>query len=425
MPLISRTKMQNQNTISTYVEERKANELSKSTVKLDRIILKKLAKFLHKPFKKATKQDLIRFFNRMQEIHASSTVHVQKVRIKHFYNWLFGLDRGEYPACAKWIRPTNPYKDKLPINPEDLLSREEIKKIMQACNHTRDQAIVSSLYESGARSQELLDLKVKTVVFDKQGGVITLKGKTGQRRIRLVESIPYLQAWLNIHPFREKPDAPLWFSTRSKSGISYPYLYKLIERLSRQAGIKKKVTPHVFRHSRLTELAKYIPEQKLKLFAGWTPDSKMASIYVHLSGKDLDEDILSLHGLETQKLTAPLKKTSLTPIECGRCQQKNPATAKYCLHCGMILDEKTALEVMERSTNPLANIIREETKDVVSLMKEMRKEEGTESAKKLFGDFVKDLQAEIEKSIKDVQNQNRLALKELKALTKAVEKALD
>lgn len=417
--------MQNQKTISTYIEERKANELSKATVKLDKIILKKLAKFLHKPFKKATKQDLIRFFNRMQEVHASSTVHVQKVRIKHFYNWLFGLDRGEYPACAKWIRPTNPYKDKLPINPEDLLTREEIKKLMQACNHTRNQAIVSTLYESGARSQELLGLKVKTVVFDKQGGVITLKGKgKRQRRIRLVESIPYLQAWLNIHPFREKPDAPLWYSTRSKSGISYPYLYKLVVRLSKQAGIKKKVTPHVFRHSRLTELAKYLPEQKLKLFAGWTPDSKMASVYVHLSGKDLDEDILSLHGLETQKLTAPLKKTSLTPKECPRCQEKNPATAKYCLHCGMILDEKTALEVMERSTKPLHRIISEETKDVVSLLKEMRKEEGMESAKKLFGDFVKDLQAEITKSIKDVQNQNQLALKELKALTKAVEKAL-
>jgi len=87
--------------------------------------------------------------------------------------------------------------------------------------------------------------------------------------------------------------------------------------------------------------------------------------------------------------------------------------------------EARVQKILERSSKPLHRIISEETKDVVSALKEMRKEEGTESAKKLFGDFVKDLQAEIENSIKDVQNQNRLALKELKALTKAVEKALN
>ena len=416
--------MQNQNTISRYVEERKANDLSKKTIKLDRITLRTLADYLGKPFEKATKEDMIRFFNLMQEKYASSTIHVEKVRIKHFYNWLFDLDRHEYPACVKWVRPTNPYKAKLPINPEDLLTREEIKKILQVCNHARNQAIISTLYESGGRADELLGLTIKNVLFDKQGGIITLEGKTGQRRIRLVESIPYLQTWINIHPLRGNPNSPLWFSTRSKSGISYPYLYKLIVRLSKQAGIQKKVTPHVFRHSRLTELAKYITEQKLKVFAGWTPNSNMAGVYVHLSGKDLDTDILSMHGLETQKMESPLKQTSLTPIQCRRCQQKNPATAKYCQFCGMILNEKTALEVMERASKPLANLITSETTELITDLEKITREDDKAEVKELVEDFINSLETDIRDAIKERQKENEEVLKAILNMKKLLEKAV-
>lgn len=340
-------KMENRETIRLYLQERRANALSEQTIRLDRMVLERLAKFLKKPFREATKQDLVRYFSQIQETLSNGTVHLQKVKTKQFYNWLYDLEPRDFPDCVKWIRPTNPGKGMLPIQPEDLLTREEIRKLINTCSNARNQALISSLYETAARAEEILDLKIKNVNFDEQGAVVSLGGKTGQRRIRVVESVPYLQTWINIHPFKNSPNSPLWYSNRSGSGLSYNYLYSLVRRLAEKAGVKKKVTPHILRHTRLTELAKHLPEQKLKVFAGWTPSSRMASVYVHLSGKDLDSDILSLHGLQKEEAEAPFKETPLTPAECPRCHKKNPATAKHCQFCGMILDEKQALELME------------------------------------------------------------------------------
>jgi integrase len=340
-------KMENQETIQLYLQERRANALSEQTIRLDRMVLERLAEFLKKPFRQATKQDLVRYFSKIQETLSNGTVHLEKVKTKQFYNWLYDLEPKDFPDCVKWIRPTNPGKGMLPIQPEDLLTREEIRKLIDACSNARNQALISSLYETAARAEEILDLKIKNVNFDEQGAVVSLKGKTGQRRIRVVESVPYLQTWINIHPFKNNPNSTLWYSNRSRSGLSYNYLYSLLRQSANQAGVKKKVTPHILRHTRLTELAKHLPEQKLKVFAGWTPSSRMASVYVHLSGKDLDSDILSLHGLQKEEAEAPFKDTPLTPAECPRCHKKNPATAKHCQFCGMILDEKQALELME------------------------------------------------------------------------------
>ena len=66
--------------------------------------------------------------------------------------------------------------------PEELLTRTEIKKMVEASDHPRDKAMISLLYEGGLRIGELASLKIKNVVFDDYGAVIKVKGKTGERR---------------------------------------------------------------------------------------------------------------------------------------------------------------------------------------------------------------------------------------------------
>ena len=87
------------------------------------------------------------------------------------------------------------------------------------------------------------------------------------------------------------------------------------------------------RHSRLTFLAGRLTEYQLKVYAGWTPDSNMASVYVHISGRDIDKAILGLYGLAPKDRAEEEK-----PVKCPRCGAINPKGAKFCYKCGLALD---------------------------------------------------------------------------------------
>jgi len=88
--------------------------------------------------------------------------------------------------------------------------------------------------------------------------------------------------------------------------------------------------------------ANHLTEAQMKEYFGWTQSSKIAAIYVHLSGRDVDNAILQLHGLRPKNVQ---KEKHLTPITCLRCKSQNPATHKYCMLCGTHLTEEAASEV--------------------------------------------------------------------------------
>jgi len=56
------------------------------------------------------------------------------------------------------------------------------------------------------------------VQFDKYGAVVIVNGKTGMRRIRLIECVPDLQLWINMHPLRDDPKALLFITDRKYRG---------------------------------------------------------------------------------------------------------------------------------------------------------------------------------------------------------------
>ena len=73
---------------------------------------------------------------------------------------------------------------------------------------------------------------------------------------------------------------------------------KLMKEIGERVGIRH-TTPHMLRHTRLTELAAAgVGEFVLKSFAGWTQDSDMAAKYVHFSGRTHIPAILSLEGID-------------------------------------------------------------------------------------------------------------------------------
>ena len=67
-----------------------------------------------------------------------------------------------------------------------------------------------------------------------------------------------------------------------------------------RAGIAKRVNPHSFRHARASNLANFLTEAQMKEYLGWVGDSRMASTYVHLSGRNIDNALFKLNGIKTE-----------------------------------------------------------------------------------------------------------------------------
>jgi integrase/ribosomal protein L40E len=305
-----------------------------------------LATLLNMNFAEASKDDITRL---LREIETNSdwspaTKHDYKVILKKFYKSLAGT--GEFPEQVKWIKPN--YKKNNHKLPEELLTEEDVRKLVEAAGHPRDKAFILVLYESGCRIGELLNLRIKNVAFDANGAALLVNGKTGQRRVRIIASAPLLSVWLNNHPFKDNPDSPLWVVVGTKNhheALGYAAIVGQLRKIARRGGVKRKVNPHAFRHARATFLANNLTEAQMKEYFGWVQSSDMASVYVHLSGRDVDNALLKLHGLVTFE-----KKESetLKVKNCARCQERNSPVSKFCSRCGSPLDIQTAVELDEK-----------------------------------------------------------------------------
>jgi integrase/recombinase XerD len=85
-----------------------------------------------------------------------------------------------------------------------------------------------------------------------------------------------------------------------------------------------------------------LTEAQMKEIFGWTQSSDMAAIYVHLSGRDVDDALLKLAGFKKE---ADMEKSALQPKSCPRCNVINPPTAKFCFSCSSALDMYAAMEI--------------------------------------------------------------------------------
>jgi len=346
----------NKKLILDFDTELSARGISEATRAGYLISLIKLANHIKKPFRKITRKDLIKFINSLEKMRSNrGSVYEEgsklllKSRIKRFFKWLNGDE--EYPTLVKWMKTLK--KNENHKLPSDLLTVEEIKRMADASDNFRDKAIIMVAYESGARLGEIEKIKIKNVQFDKYGATILVNGKTGGRRIRLIDSEPDLRHWINHHPFKDNPESPLWVNITNFRPNQYgsplgPFgIAAIIKRLGKRAKIKKRIHPHLLRHSRATHLANYLTEAQMKELFGWVQSSGMASIYVHLSGRDVDNALLKIHGLVEEEKKK--EEDVLKPMKCPRCEEVNPATAKFCNRCSFTLDLKTGMQIDEKA----------------------------------------------------------------------------
>ncbi len=289
-----------------------------------------------KPAAKWTKRDVEDFVNRIEAADYSSwTKHDYRVVLKRFFRWLRGTE--DYPPEVRALRiGARCMTRKLP---EEMLTEEEVGRMVSACQSFRDAAFLACLYETGCRPDELGSLRIKHVHPDQYGFVLLVNGKTGMRRTRVCLFAHILATWLEQHPRRNDPDAVLWAS-RTDCNCRVPpsnsMLNRVVKLAARRVGINKRIYPYIFRHSRATFLASRLTEAQMNAVFGWTQGSSMPRTYVHLSGRDVDGALLQIAGVAPAH--AQPRESALTPRTCIRCAETNPGTSKFCCRCAAPLD---------------------------------------------------------------------------------------
>lgn len=234
--------------------------------------------------------------------------------------------------CVKCRTPM----DKL--SREDLPTKQEVQKLLDACaDSPRDKALLAVHNEAGTRIGEILTMKIKHVQLDQYGANLLVDGKTGARKIRIVLSVPYLTKWINMHPFKEDPEAPLWIYINKNNSFGKPMTYagfnNILRKRVKQAGLTKRIHSHIFRHKEITEMASKLTEAESRMRHGWGRSSPMPARYTHLNQEDLDNKILQIKGVKKDEVVEEVELK-----ECVYCKVKHAIDTKYCEICSRPLD---------------------------------------------------------------------------------------
>jgi len=300
------------------------------------------AKYIKKPFNIIVKDDLISYFSYLyndRKLRLTSMESYKSI-VKSFFKFYYGTN--EYPEIVSWIKVKHPNSTK---KEEDMLTPVEIKLMIEAIDNPRDRCMLSLCYESGARHGELMSLKIKNLQLNGHYCKVCLTGKTGTRVVTLVDSLPYIEEWLNYHLFTSDPESYLFLSKKHMGRKLCQHGFELVlKNVAKRVGIKKRIHPHLLRHSRAGHLAKDgWNERDLRIYFGWSANSNMPNTYLHYNEVHVHNKILQMNGLAIDETKAD---ESLKPKVCPICRKINPTTAKFC-RCGQVLDGELAIKVKE------------------------------------------------------------------------------
>jgi len=144
----------------------------------------------------------------------------------------------------------------------DIISTEEIDRIIAAIDlgkaeGERNLAIIETLYGCGLRVSELTELKISDLFFDE--GFIKVTGKGNKQRFvpiskATIAHIEQYKEQVRPHqPIKEEASDTLFLNRRGRQ-LTRAMIFTIVRNLTKAAGIKKKISPHTFRHSFATHL---------------------------------------------------------------------------------------------------------------------------------------------------------------------------
>ena len=321
-----------------------------------------MSRRLDKDWKDATKDDIERVIFEIMDTYSengkdTNYTYDHKKVLKIFFRW-FKLGNRNYKYCLKKFKTGDPpetedivmKKPESNLKGEDMITDKEREWLLDACDSSRDRALIDVALDGGLRPGELLTLTIGSIKQDKISYVIHVDGKTGPRPVRLMQSTPSLARWLSEHPFKENTQSPLWITfekTKYGTPLSYTAVRAVIGRTTdkvrkKHPQFQKRVFLNLFRHTEATNAAKFMNDGITKKRHGWSSVSKMPARYTHLQNSDVDEIILNHYGIKD------IEEKPKTPKKCNICDMINDYNSEKCSKCGKYLDLKAALENEEK-----------------------------------------------------------------------------
>lgn len=347
----------NQEIMTEYLLQVAREVRSQASVKNNVEFMKFLVTHIKTDLDKLTKKDVNRFIDEVNGMRRKRDGKEVSDSTKKQYR--IGLTRflrhyGEETENKSLIELANFNFSKIKLLrklPEDLLSREDVLKMIAAANNPLEKALIATIYETGARRGEIVNCRVKDVIENPNGFYIRLNGKTGARQVLFHLYQTYLKEWINAHPQGDNPNAPLFgkFEHGEFIGLDGEAIYYIIKKNATKIG--KDCHPHLLRHSIATSMAKTLNELQLKARFGWDPASNMAAVYVHLSGQDVDDTLLESYGIKEKK-----REEGTHVNICTQCSIQVSPGIRFCPQCSQSMSTEK-LQNVNATTTELAAFI--------------------------------------------------------------------
>jgi len=157
------------------------------------------------------------------------------------------------------------------------ITYDELNKLLENANNYRDKLIIKFLFYTGVRVSELIKIKKNDIIFEE--GFVKVYGKGGKERI-----VPIPKELLN-----ELKDYINKINTENIFPLSSRQVERIIKNVAEKAGINKKVTPHVLRHSLATTLlSKGVDIRYIQEILGHS-SLNITQIYTHVVPNQLKE----------------------------------------------------------------------------------------------------------------------------------------
>ena len=160
-----------------------------------------------------------------------------------------------------------------------VISKESVLKMIRINDNIKHKCIVSLLYSAGLRRQELIDLKITDI--DNERMVILVRNAKGNKdRYTLLSEKLLLDLRVYYKIYRPKE---FLFEGRYGGKYSTTSIAAIVERSAKKAGLNKKVTPHILRHSFATHLLEAGTDLRYIQSILGHSSSKTTEIYTHVA----------------------------------------------------------------------------------------------------------------------------------------------
>ena len=185
----------------------------------------------------------------------------------------------------------------------EVLSLEEIESLLEHIDLSkaegqRNKAIIETLYSCGLRVSELIDLRLRNLFFDE--GFIKVIGKGNKERFvpigtKAIKEINfYLQDRNSLKCISKESENIVFLNRRGKK-LSRVMIFTIVKNLALETGLKKKISPHTFRHSFASHLVDRGADLRAVQDMLGHESIITTEIYTHLDNEYLRDAIIQFH----------------------------------------------------------------------------------------------------------------------------------